>query len=489
MAGSRRAPAGTERPRAVVLIDGEHYPSVVADALRELASLYDIRAAAFMGGVEKLRERGDEGVYGVPVVSGPDPVGTMCTAIDRFRPEVVVDASDEPVLTYWDRFRLISHALARSVRYDGPDFHFSPPQLERLASSPSLSIIGTGKRVGKTAISGYVARLLRTARGSGPGAGIVIVPMGRGGPSRPEVVDGVESKIGVLELLGWSRAGRHASSDHFEDAVLSRVATVGCRRCGGGMAGGTLTSNVAEGALVANDLRPAFTVFEGSGAAIPPVATDARLLVAGAGQEPEYLSGYLGTYRLLISDAVILTMAEPPMAGEERLQQMLDIIHEERPELPVIPVVFRPRPMERVLGRRVALFCTAPAALRATLMEHLARVHGCEVVLFSNALADRAALAVDVEQLGSAGVEVVLTEIKAAAIDVVAEAADRLGLPVVFVDNVPMEVAPARSGDLDALCLRVVGMAERRFAASVSASAPGSPLRGAGDPERAAGTE
>ena len=87
--------------------------------------------------------------------------------------------------------------------------------------------------------------------------------------------------------------------------------------------------------------------------------------------------------------------------------------------------------------------------------------------MFSNASPIGPALAADVERLRSAGVEVVLTEIKAAAIDVVAEAADRLGLPVVFVDNVPVEVAPARPGDLDAVCWRSSATAERRFAASV----------------------
>ena len=43
-----------------------------------------------------------------------------------------------------------------------------------------------------------------------------------------------------------------------------------------------------------------------------------------------------------------------------------------------------------------------------------------------------------------AQVEAVLTEIKAAAIDVVAEEAAARGLPVIPVDNLPVEVAPAR---------------------------------------------
>ena len=39
-------------------------------------------------------------------------------------------------------------------------------------------------------------------------------------------------------------------------------------------------------------------------------------------------------------------------------------------------------------------------------------------------------------------VDAVVTEIKAAAIDVVAEEAAARGLPVIFMDNVPVEVSP-----------------------------------------------
>src|SRR5947209_14330738 len=48
---------------------------------------------------------------------------------------------------------------------------------------PSLSIAGTGKRVGKTAVAGYVARLLAEDRD------VVVVAMGRGGPADPEIAE------------------------------------------------------------------------------------------------------------------------------------------------------------------------------------------------------------------------------------------------------------------------------------------------------------
>ena len=58
--------------------------------------------------------------------------------------------------------------------------------------------------------------------------------MGRGGPAEPVVV---ESPPSVEDLLALSRAGAHAASDYLEGAALAGVTTVGCRRCGGGLAG------------------------------------------------------------------------------------------------------------------------------------------------------------------------------------------------------------------------------------------------------------
>ena len=63
-------------------------------------------------------------------------------------------------------------------------------------------------------------------------------------------------------------------------------------------------------------------------------------------------------------------------------------------------------------------------------------------------------------------VDVVLTEIKAAAIDVVAEEAAARGLPVVFVDNVPVEVlAGGVRGERRArgLARELAAMARERF--------------------------
>src|SRR5581483_10545742 len=279
-----------------------------------------------VGGTEKLRG-GDD--YGVPLADSVEE------AIEEHEPELVVDLSDEPVLGPPDRLRLASRVLALGMPYVRPDFRFDPPPLEPFPL-PSLSIVGTGKRVGKTAVAGYVARLLGAERD------VVVVAMGRGGPAEPELA---ELEPRVDDLLRLARAGRHAASDYLEDAALAGVVTVGCRRCGGGLAGATATSNVLEGAAIAAERSPELVIFEGSGAALPPIATSRRVLVAAAHQEPSVVTGYLNAYRILVSDLVVLTMAEegtPYEAVRDAILRVKDVA--------VVACVLRPRPVETVAG-------------------------------------------------------------------------------------------------------------------------------------------
>src|SRR4029077_1803286 len=154
------------------------------------------------GGTEKLRGGED---YGLLLGAGLEE------AIAEHRPDVVVDLSDEPVLAPRQRFALASRALAAGVPYVGADFRCDPPPFEPFAL-PSLAVIGTGKRVGKTSVTGHLARLLSRDRD------IVVVAMGRGGPAEPEVIEAAPT---LDDLLTLSRAGRHAASDHLETAALA----------------------------------------------------------------------------------------------------------------------------------------------------------------------------------------------------------------------------------------------------------------------------
>jgi cyclic 2,3-diphosphoglycerate synthetase len=347
--------------RAIAIVDGEHYPDVVRAALAELP--YEFVGVILIGGTEKLRGTPD---YGVPMVEKP---GTA---------EIVVDLSDEPVLTPELRLALAARFLALGLPYVGADFRFDPPTFHPF-DLPSIAVIGTGKRVGKTAVAGYVARLLARDRS------VVVVSMGRGGPAEPELVATPPS---VDDLVALSRSGRHAASDHLETAALVGVPTIGCRRAGGGMAGAPFASNVLEGARLAESLEPDLVVFDGSGAAIPPIATSARILVA------HDLTG-LNAYRALISDLVL-------KAGEDFSLRL-------RAHGP--------------LEGRVAVFTTGPAPT-----EHL----DADIVHVSRSLANRDLLR---DELARVDADTYLVELKAAAIDVVAEHALARGARVVLADN------------------------------------------------------
>ena len=176
----------------------------------------------------------------------------------------------------------------------------------------------------------------------------------------------------------------------------------------------------------------------------------------------EHIAGYLGTYRLLTSDALVLTMAEEPLASAEKVRAVIEAVNEVKPGMVTVPVVFRPRP---VRGRRRAGGSRSSrrrrARRRGCCARYLEEQWGCRVELFSANLADRAALRADLERPEMARVDVVLTEIKAAAIDVVAEEAEARGLPVVLVDNLPVEVPPGRRGRSGGVGGGVGGVGER----------------------------
>jgi cyclic 2,3-diphosphoglycerate synthetase len=346
--------------RACAVVDGEHYPDVVRAALQELP--YEFTCAMLVGGTDKLRGTPD---YGVPLVDEVPDVDVAVDLTDERRPELVADF------------------LAAGIPYVGADFRFDPPPFHPF-ELPSIAVIGTGKRVGKTAVTTHVARLLARDRD------VVCVAMGRGGPAEPELVTEPPT---VEQLVARSRAGQHAASDFLELAALAGVRAIGCRRAGGGVSGAPFTSNVLEGAQLAASLEPDVVLFDGSGSAIPPVATTARILV---GREP---------FRERISDLVL-----------DGLELRLS---------PTAP-----------LEGRVAIFTAGPADTT-----HI------DSVFVSHDLARRDVLR---EQLATLDADTYVIELKAAAIDVVAEHALEHGARVVLARN---DVVGAEALDEQVLAL------------------------------------
>jgi cyclic 2,3-diphosphoglycerate synthetase len=282
--------------------------------------------------------------------------------------------------------------------------------------------------------------------------------MGRGGPAEPELIRGDEVDLTTEDLLALAARGVHAASDNYEDAVMSRVPTVGCRRCGGGLAGETFFSNVPEGARLADTLGRELIMLEGSGSAIPPVAADASLLVVGARQGVTYVRDYFGPYRLARADGVIIAGAEAPFVDASALSALVALIRTLRDDVPLALTTFRPKPLGDVAGRRVFFATTAPPVLLRTLRDHLEEAYGCQVVAASTALSDRSALRADL-RAHAGSFDTIVTELKAAAIDVVAAAGAEAGVPTVLCDNEPVTLG----GDgLDDMIDRAYRLARER---------------------------
>ena len=392
---------------AIVLIDGEHHPSAVRNALELVAAEREVAGVVFCGGDEKLR-RGvlehPEEHYGRPVETG-DPE----EALRRLAPQAcaVLDLADEPVLPAARKLGLASLALHLGLTFEGPGVRLTPPRLAPVPfDGPSVAVIGTGKRTGKTAVAGHWATLLPDP---------LIVCMGRGGPAEPALAENVT--LEQLERLAAD--GRHAASDYLEDALLAGVTTVGCRRVGGGLAGEPYESNVPEGAALAAARSPGVIVFEGSGSCLPPVEVHRTVCVVG---DPAGALEGLGPYRLMRSQLVLARVPHAALA--------------QHAGGPVLAFDLRPEPVEEIgAGARVAFFSTGTA-----------RIEGVEPVVESANLARRSALEGDLARAVAERCDVFLTELKAAAMDSVAVVARDVGARLVFVRNRPVGVGC----DLDA---------------------------------------
>ena len=388
----------------IALVDGEHHPAAVRDALDALDSERGVAAVVFCGGEEKLGPGSLDDLYGRPTRDDPEAALRELAG----RAEAVVDLADEPVVPASRKLRIAALALSLGLAYEAPGARLEPPRYEQVDfDGPKLAVIATGKRTGKTALAGHWAALIRDRDP-------VIVCMGRGGPAEPRLAEPGTSLDELLEIVG---GGGHGAPDYLEDAVLAGVRTVGCRRVGGGLVGEPADSNVAAGAALAASLDPGVILFEGSGACIPPVEVDRTVCILGAG-DPEPFADY----RLLRSD-LVLAAGDGGPPGSLRFE-------------------LRPEPAEPLPdGMRVAVFTTGAP-----------EVQGVDPVVSSTNLARRAALAEDLRRAEAEGCDLFLTELKAAAIDTVAARARELGVRVVFIRNRPL----GREADLDAALLSLV---------------------------------
>ncbi len=482
----------TESSRVVVLVDGEHSPSVVRSALDDIEqSGCEICALVFLGGSEKADP--DHYPVEVELIKGESPADALSKAIFEHRPDEVIDLSDDPVVDQALREELVAIAASSGVSYSGPGYRFDPPRREKVAGLPTIAVVGTGKRTGKTAVCAALARCL-----AGSGARPIIVTMGRGGPKKPVFIPPGGIPTDPAALIELANDGLHAASDYIEDALFTGLPSIGAWRCGGGFLGDTGPNVVSEAVELAveksKELGCDIILLEGSGASIPPIDADATVTVTpwpklvsgtdpgpgldhrdppgppkrtkaviGADRGSGPFTG-LGLYRLLIADAVVTTMCPADVESSELAAAGAELIGR-KPNLRVVNTAFELTPTAAIDGKRVVLATTAREAFLPELKRRLAVDFGAKVVGVTTNLSRREVLREDLASMLEEA-DVLLTELKASAVDIAARQAIASGVEVMFVENRPRPVGGNIS--LEELALYLRGLAQKRFEAGES---------------------
>ena len=293
-------------------------------------------AAVLVGGTEKLR--------GEARATGAARAESVEEAVERASPDLVVDLSDEPVLGPLERLALAGRVLALGIPYEGPDFRFDPPPSRRRGRADprrsSAPVSGSGRPRSRGTWRG-------ASRRRGASSSSRWGEAGRQSRKSSVAADGRGAARALARRpprgLRPPRDGRRRRRDDGRLPALRR-----------GLAGAVAVSNVLEGVSVAAGARPGPGVLDGSGAALPPVAAGRRVLVRRPRSRSSVAAGYLNTYRALIADLVVVTMAEeepPTPSSRGALRAHV------RPGAPVIRTVLRPRPARarRRRARRVLL--------------------------------------------------------------------------------------------------------------------------------------
>ena len=418
--------------RMVALVDGEHYPQVTNDAIKKLGKEFDgeLVGIIFLGGTEKISSGKFSDFFAYEVFVIKNIVKDFTVALEKFKPDLVFDLSDQPVVNHDIRMKIASFCFYKNASYMGTDFFFENPSGNMKMDIPSISVIGTGKRIGKTAISSFIARSYKKK-----GLEVIVVAMGRGGPEKPQLIRGSEVEITPGFLLSLNEQGLHASSDYIEDALMSKITTIGCRRCGGGFGGKVFLSNVTEGAKLASNLKPDLVIMEGSGASLPDVDTHTSICVIGANQKWEEIVGYLGIYRIMISQTIILTMCEKPVADFKNIEILLKNINEVNPSASIFLSIFRPYPLGELEGKKVVVGMTAKSIMQDKIKNYLEKKYKCSIKGMTFNLSDRPKLHDEIRKFDD--FDVFLSELKAAAVDVITDYSVRHNKEVIYMNNVP----------------------------------------------------
>ena len=128
------------------------------------------------------------------------------------------------------------------------------------------------------------------------------------------------------------------------------------------------------------------------------------------------------------------------MTSSEKIEEIEKFVNEINPDATVISTVFRPKPLADISGKKVLFATTAPEEVKDKLVSYLEENYDCEIVGTTAHLSNRPLLKEDMAKYMDKA-DVMLTELKAAAVDVATKDAIEAGLEVVYCDNIPVAIS------------------------------------------------
>lgn len=405
--------------RVIFLIDGEHQVAVTTAAVAHYVKKYSIAyvGCVFAGGYEKVQFGAAINILG-KLANFAENKRKIIDALTSEDADIVVDLSDEPILTSKERLEIAAGCLATGVSYLAGETLFSAPVFEKWSTHPSIGIFGTGKRIGKTAVGVWFVRQLMN-RNLRP----VVVSMGRGGPETPELARQNVDEDYLLDLVD---SGRHAASDYLENAFFNDVPAIGTRRCGGGFFGAIAYHGLEDAINLANDVESDIAVIEGSGASLIPHRNDANLLIVGLRKGMGDLFGYTTPLRILLADAILVTLTGTDGESDE-LEKFRAYVNGIKPELRIWSAHLTPQSRRSWKGLRALVVTTHridSGLLRDELELEQVEVHAT--------LGNRAQTT-ELLQNRAREFDVILTELKSSGVDTVLRMCRKLGVSCDFL--------------------------------------------------------
>jgi hypothetical protein len=232
----------------------------------------------------------------VPYVAEAEAAAAVRRAAEEFKPRAVVDVT-EAVLA--DRFLWANEALQLGLEVHGADFRLWPPAM-RGGAMPTVTFVGAGAAVGKTAAIVYFLEEIKTKYKT------AAVVLDLGGPSYPELVEPGGTASAAGQLLSQHRDGRAVGGDHNLLAAATGIPAIGCSFAGTGLTGVPLNSLLGDAFVFAAEKGGELVAVEGSGGAMPPAA-GALCFLVNVRTKPEVLRTFPFAFQLRRACAVVAT--------------------------------------------------------------------------------------------------------------------------------------------------------------------------------------